>query len=216
MNCFKHHDRAAEYTCEACKEPLCRECKLSLGEHIYCRDCVKSLLREETFEMQRELPQNVNNKAYRSGKSRFWTFLLSCIPGAGYMYLGLMKRGLQAMVTFFGAVFVSDLISMGSIMALILPVLMFYTIFDTQQLVRKINAGEKVKDEELFRVNWLKIEHKWIGYGLIAIGALALLNNTLPLLFDTYVFRAVVGPILIIVVGIYILSRSTRNQKGVD
>ena len=35
-------------------------------------------------------------------RGKFMTFILSCIPGAGQMYLGLFKEGVSLMLLFIG------------------------------------------------------------------------------------------------------------------
>ena len=37
-------------------------------------------------------------------KNRFFTFIFSCCPGAGEMYLGLYRHGIGLMGLFFGAI----------------------------------------------------------------------------------------------------------------
>lgn len=79
-------------------------------------------------------------------KSRGAAFILSLIPGGGYMYLGLMNRGLQAMLIFFGTIFLSNLLNMGILAGMIIPILMLYTIFDTQQLWTELTQKGSVTD----------------------------------------------------------------------
>ena len=44
-------------------------------------------------------------------KSGFLTFCFACLPGAGEMYLGYMKRGLSVMIAFWGLIFVASLLN---------------------------------------------------------------------------------------------------------
>lgn len=62
-------------------------------------------------------------------KSKFLNFCFSCLPGAGQMYQGFMKRGVSIMALFFGML---ALISYFGIDELIfcLPVIWFYGFFD--------------------------------------------------------------------------------------
>lgn len=65
-------------------------------------------------------------------KSRLFSLLCACWPGAGEMYLGLMNRGLAIMLLFWGIVAVGVL---GfSVIIFILPVIWFYSFFDTLTL----------------------------------------------------------------------------------
>ncbi len=43
MNCYIHPDREAEWTCSACGQPICPECKVSLQGKVYCNPCVEKM-----------------------------------------------------------------------------------------------------------------------------------------------------------------------------
>lgn len=72
-------------------------------------------------------------------KAKGIAFILSLVPGGGYMYFGLMNRGLQTLLIFFGAIFLSSILQLGVIAGMVIPVLMLYTIFDTQQVLSELN-----------------------------------------------------------------------------
>ena len=55
-------------------------------------------------------------------KSGFLTFCFACLPGAGEMYLGYMKRGLSVMIAFWGLIFVASLLNMG-ILGILAPII---------------------------------------------------------------------------------------------
>lgn len=82
--------------------------------------------------------------------------LLSFIPGLGHYQLGLMHRGLTAMVSFFG---VAVLVFFITIMThnegfaaflLALPVLWFYTMFDALKQQGHKQAGLELVDRSIF------------------------------------------------------------------
>ena len=60
--------------------------------------------------------------------------LFSIVPGAGHMYLGLMKRGASIMAAFFASIaataFFSNLGLFGYVFGLLIPVLWFMSFFD--------------------------------------------------------------------------------------
>jgi len=60
--------------------------------------------------------------------------LFSLIPGAGHMYLGLMKRGASIMAAFFASIaaaaFFSSLELFGYVFGLLIPVIWFVAFFD--------------------------------------------------------------------------------------
>ena len=127
---------------------------------------------------------------------------------------GLSDNNPENMLLFFGSIFVSSFINFEQIMALVVPVVMFYSIFDTQQLVKKMNSGEQIGDRPLFDLKAITFNQSWIGYGLIVIGLLALLNGVLPRYLPILGFiRSIMPSILIIGTGLLILYRSTRKES---
>jgi len=115
---------------------------------------------------------------------------LSTIPGAGHMYLGLLKQGAQLMTAFFLVMFVTDWLQM-SLLAFILPVLWFYSLFDAYHLLEEETDGLQPDESPLF--DWFKSHPAWIGWGLIILGGLVIVQR-------------VVAPIMIT-----LLSAQTRN-----
>ena len=147
-------------------------------------------------------------------KSGFLTFCFACLPGAGEMYLGYMKRGLSVMIAFWGLIFVASLLNMG-ILGILAPIIWAYSFFDTFNL--RAQTPEQVAanpdaylfglvgsemcirdspDAYLFDVesiagsNWKNVvarRHNLFGGLLIFLGAYILYNTFLrPLLWDLY------------------------------
>ncbi|MCY6485450.1 hypothetical protein OW763_14040 [Clostridium aestuarii] len=83
-------------------------------------------------------------------RSRFLTFVTACIPGIGYMYLGLMKKGIQACVIFFLLEDILSIIGLGGIGNLIQFILWFYLFFDTYNIAHRMDNGEIVMDSDFF------------------------------------------------------------------
>jgi putative Mn2+ efflux pump MntP len=83
-------------------------------------------------------------------KSGFLTFCFSLLPGAGEMYLGLMKQGLSIMSVFFFVVSLSAWLEVG-VLLFILPVIWFYSFFHVHNL-RSLPDHEfyAIQDEYLF------------------------------------------------------------------
>ena len=71
-------------------------------------------------------------------KSRFFSLLCAVIPGAGPMYLGLMKRGASQMLLFCVDILLSIIIAP---MLVFLPVIWFYSFFETLNL-RNMTVGQ--------------------------------------------------------------------------
>lgn len=110
-------------------------------------------------------------------KNAFLTFIFACIPGAGQMYYGYMKRGLS-LITFFCLFIMAgtlvDALVVGSI------IVWMYSFFDTYDLIRHLAAGDPKEDALLLPANWDDIKamlpqhNKLLGWGLIALGIWAL------------------------------------------
>lgn len=200
MKCVHHPEVEAEALCAICNTAVCQECCVNLKDREYCRPC----LEEKVEKLNYDLNKNVN---------MFWAFVLSLIPGVGYMYLGLMNRGLQAMIIFFGSIFLAAMTHLDALLSFVLPVVLFYSIFDTLQLARQLREGLHVTDKPLFNLgqnyNW----QSYLGYALVGLGVLALLNNLLPYIFDYGIVHRLISPILIIAIGILILYKSLGRGK---
>ena len=110
-------------------------------------------------------------------KNAFLTFIFACIPGAGQMYYGYMKRGLS-MITFFCLFIMAgtlvDVLVVGSV------IVWMYSFFDTYDLIRHMAAGEPKEDSLLVLGNYEEIKklvpqhNRLIGWGLVGFGVWAL------------------------------------------
>jgi hypothetical protein len=114
-------------------------------------------------------------------KSKIIAILLSVFPGAGHMYLGLQRRGLQLMAAFLFAIYIMDVLRL-SIFLFLIPILWFYSLFDAMQLVSRQQKDEELKDIPV--VNWLFSHQKWLGFGLLALGVYYLFDRMLLRLLD--------------------------------
>ncbi len=199
MKCVNHPEAEAEALCTNCHKPLCPECGITLRDREYCRPCLEE--KVAGAEVRYTALDN---------KSRLLAFLFSLIPGAGYMYLGLMNRGLQTLIIFFGTIFVQELTNID-IVALVIPVVMFYSIFDTLQIVRKMRQGLVTEDKVLVNLGEYPNWQSYTGYGLVGLGVLALINNYVPYLLNHGVMERLISPLLIIAVGAFILYRNLRG-----
>jgi hypothetical protein len=48
MTCYYHPDREAVGMCVSCGKPVCVECKVMLGEKIYCNPCADKMFASRT------------------------------------------------------------------------------------------------------------------------------------------------------------------------
>ena len=113
----------------------------------------------------------------------------SAIPGAGHMYLGLIKQGAQLMAGFFLILLVSNWLHLN-ILAFVIPVIWFYSVFDIYHL---LEDEEEVQLESSTLFDWFSTHPSWLGWGLIALGLLVIIQR-------------IAGPALA-----YLLSDSIRN-----
>ncbi|MFD3158511.1 hypothetical protein ACFIJ5_16920 [Haloimpatiens sp. FM7330] len=92
-------------------------------------------------------------------RSGFLTFLAALIPGVGYMYLGLLNMGIQALLIFLliGPLF--SLIGLGALAGIFKFALWLYTFFDTFNIAHKIDRGENINDCELFFRRYNGFQH---------------------------------------------------------
>ncbi len=201
MKCANHPETDAEALCAVCQAPICRDCGFNLNGKFYCCRCLEAGVAGV---------RGVNNR-----RGAFSVLALSLLPGAGYMYLGLMNRGLQAMVLFFGSIFLASVVNLGALIGLVVPVLVFYSIFDSLQLASRMNEGLFIEDRPYIDIgnpNWQNI----LGYILIGLGALALLYNILPYtIIPGWIVSRLIPPLIIIAIGAYLLYRSLgRSVSG--
>ena len=119
-------------------------------------------------------------------------------PGANYMLMGLIKRGLAAMCGFFLIIYMivsASAVPVIVLLALSLPVYSLTCVFDGFNIRRRINAGEHVEDgisdildgilrnKKLMLVIFvvIAINFAWriLGIGLVIISHL--INFAIPL-----------------------------------
>ena len=119
-------------------------------------------------------------------KSSFWTFVFSLFPGAGHMYLGLMKKGASLMLLFCLTIALSGFLNL-SFLLILLPVIWFYSFFDAMNL-RNVPYEERMAREDhflfdmdgLLNKDWkvvLKRRHLLVGIICIFFGAWILFQN---------------------------------------
>lgn len=127
-------------------------------------------------------------------KNAFLTFIFACIPGAGQMYYGYMKRGLS-MITFFCLFIMAgtlvDVLVVGSV------IVWMYSFFDTFNLRAQFIAGTAPADDYLVHFNtkdarltlFFRDSHKLLGWGLIALGGLVAYENVIMRVFGDVMWR---------------------------
>ncbi|MGH4125967.1 MAG: hypothetical protein ACREV6_23930 [Clostridium sp.] len=173
-------------------------------------------------------------------RSSFLTFMSSLVPGLGYMYLGLMKKGIQAMVIFFLIEPLFNFIGLGGLARIIIIPLWFYLCFDTFNIAHRLDRGENVRDSDFIFNQYHNSNNSEtfnnsenssnsknlnddiiknmkgkggliVGYGLVIIGFLSIINKLFPDNTIYYFIRHSIGayfvPVLFVFVGVYLLVK---------
>lgn len=172
-------------------------------------------------------------------KNGILTLLFACIPGAGQMYQGYMKRGLSLITMFCLFIILGSTTGLDALVVGCIVVYM-YSFFDTLNLRAQLAAEKAPEDDYLVHFNWYDARmtqfmgesHKLVGWGLIALGAIVFYNNIIMRVLgdamwrwgqDNPVFRAIylmldalpqiVVCVALIVCGMW-LVRGPKNKKG--
>lgn len=118
-----------------------------------------------------------------SKRSRFFTFILSLLPGTAHMYMGFMKMGISLMGMFVLSISVAGMLNIG-VLSLVSVLIWFYSFFHAHNLA---NVNDEIfaetEDKFLFGIdtfNRNKISdekyRKYLGIGLIVFGIIMLWN----------------------------------------
>lgn len=150
-------------------------------------------------------------------KSKATTFFLSFVPGVGHYYLGLMNRGLQFNLLFFGLILIAVITEIGPL-AVFFPVIWFYALFDAQQAVTVLHDGGQVEDKPLIPWTRLPMPRGYMtGVIFIVIGLVMFLFNNNFVSFDRYIsyqdLLKVLIPLFIISFGVYLVVMAARNKR---
>lgn len=163
-----------------------------------------------------------------NNRNGFVTFITACIPGVGYMYHGLIKKGVQVLFLYLLIGPILSFVGLGFLSHLIKICIWFYTFFDTFAVSKKINRGEYVPDSEFIFKNYVNIDSStesnfpwnekinkqgWIilGSALIVLGILSIFNQ---IFIDSDIYKYIRSyasqyfiPIVFIVIGFWILFK---------
>jgi hypothetical protein len=208
MNCAYHADRLVQGVCSTCGRPVCEECLVNLNGNVYCRPCLEARVGRPGRDIR--------------GGARF---ILSIVPGLGHLYMGLFQRGFQFLVgTVLGAFIIGMLFA--PMIGFWIPGMIFFSIFDAREVHLRIAQGLEVEDKGIvdtrtWRFDW---NNRYVGYALVAIGALALYNSlvedALRVFLDPNVYyqvaraiRGVTMGVLAIGAGLWLLRRNLGDSS---
>ena len=164
--------------------------------------------------------------------NRWVAGLLSIIPGAGHMYLGLLGKGFSLMGIYFTLVFVVILYSSSTAMywmtAYLVPTIsvlfLSYAVFDALAIAEARRAGRerKADDDPVMSAVWERVllNRRTFGWVLLSaggIGLLALVARPLDALVRERLgidlpIMSLVMPALLLAVGASLLRKGRRGS----
>ena len=166
-------------------------------------------------------------------KNRFLTFCFSLLPGAGEMYMGFMRMGVNLMIAFFLMIFIPSVLMLEGLI-LFAVVIWFYGFFHANHLASLSDEEfAQTDDAYLFEMDalvggkdFVQKYHKWIAGGLIFAGICLLWNTVTDLMYvrfpavyemmrmvGNYVPRLLIA-IVIIVIGIHMIKGKKKQLAG--
>lgn len=140
-------------------------------------DAIQQLNRKQRGEelVDQTILEDFESRREKGKKSKAIATFLSIFPGAGHLYLGMQRRGIQLMAAFLFSIYILDVLRLGIFLFLI-PIIWFYSFFDGLQ------GASKYGDEELDDtpiISYLINHQKWLGIGLVLLGLYYLTTNIL-------------------------------------
>ena len=148
MYCKLHPDITTNERCEDCGVPVCEKCSISLGGKNLCPKCAINFA---------DKPKKARKRHHVYWGLLFIFSVIIPVPGLGYMYMGLIKRGILTMISIallfaLGGVLAGSYYSgfplfVGVTITLIACIIALAVIFDGFRIRRLINDGETVEDD---------------------------------------------------------------------
>ncbi|RDW18985.1 hypothetical protein [Oceanobacillus chungangensis] len=190
-------------------------------------DAMQQLSKKQAGEelIDRSIMEEFEMRQDDGKKSKTLAILLSIFPGAGHLYLGLQRRGIQLMAAFLFSIYVLDVLRL-SIFLFLIPIIWFYSFFDGLQKASKYGKEEI---EDLPVISYFINHQKWVGIGLVLLGLYylfadmvipaitpvveRLLNFNVQYWFYSY-FQTTVVCLLLIGGGIKLIAGNKRKREG--
>ncbi|GIO36770.1 hypothetical protein J41TS12_16310 [Paenibacillus antibioticophila] len=190
---------------------------------LYCMfDAAQLIHRKQAGEplMDRSLLDEWESGRIEGRRSKVLATLLSAFPGAGQMYLGLQKRGLQMMILFIGSFYLIDVLRIPAFLFL-LPVIWCFSFFDGLQQTSRYGI---LPMEDIPLVRGRGMSQHWLGVILVLLGVyyvgtefiVPMIDRILPDLHIQYVLSQYLRPVLIAVMliggGIMLMNRTRTGR----
>ncbi|MBA1335285.1 MAG: hypothetical protein HPY66_0907 [Firmicutes bacterium] len=147
---------------------------------------------ELVYHGEEQIGKDYSGDDMKVQNKKILTCLFSVVPGAGHMYLGYQKQGLELMTLFFFSFFFIDWLRISFFMFTI-PVIWFYSMFDA---LGKVSREETMEDDkyQVSLFDFIKDNSsgitgsKVLGFGLVGIGLLLIFDRIISPLI-TYQVR---------------------------
>jgi hypothetical protein len=227
MKCANHPKIEAQGSCTRCARPFCGTCAVDLEGRLWCKECL-------VHELTRAGAGQVH-----PGWRKLAAGLLSIIPGAGHMFLGLIGKGFALMglllVSVFLVLLYSDATGMYWMTAYLVPSLgvlfLCYAVFDAMAIAdaRRASAGRaaaesaaSTTDDPTMKAIWERVllNPRTIGWVVLVggvIGVLRLFSEpfgrwTSDILSVSVPITGLVIPIVLLILGILLLRRGRKGS----
>jgi hypothetical protein len=222
MNCAVHQETPAVAYCRTCGKALCAACKRDVRGVIYCENCLAERLQDVMPPAGAPgampsgsgptgpvmvVPSSGPNPALAAILAAFFPF------GVGAVYCAQYAKGLAHMLIFallvWGASSGGD--AQSTLFGFGIAFFYFYQIVDAYRSAKALQVGQPAPDpfglgEVLGSGANMKISNVPTGaLVLIALGVLFLLGNLG--MFRFHVFGAVIVPLLLIGLGVWMFAR---------
>ncbi|HYW84418.1 MAG TPA: hypothetical protein VFB30_14250 [Spirochaetia bacterium] len=219
MTCINHPKMEAAADCAECGRPFCAACIVELDQRSWCRDCLSRIV-SRTGAGARVHP----------GWRKLAAALLSIVPGAGHMFLGLIGKGFALMGLLISSIFLvilySDATGMYWMTAYLIPALcvlfLCYAVFDSMAISDARRSGRELPaiGDETMKAVWEKVlmNRRTGGWVLVIAGIVGILRIfsepltiwTRTVLAINFPVMGLVIPVILLVLGILLLQRGRK------
>ncbi|SDY31992.1 hypothetical protein SAMN05421736_101947 [Evansella caseinilytica] len=138
-------------------------------------DAIQHLNKKQRGEPleDRSIFEDFEKRREEGYKSKLLATLLAVFPGAGHLYLGYQRRGVQLMAAFLFSLYILDVMRLGLFMFFI-PIIWFYSFFDGLQKASRYGE-EPLNDQPI--IAYFINQQKWVGIALIALGGYYMIDS---------------------------------------
>ncbi|MGA2614144.1 MAG: LIM domain-containing protein [Spirochaetia bacterium] len=219
MKCSTHPRAESIASCARCGRPFCGECVVEVDERMWCRECLKAILAPPTA-------------GAHPGWVKLVAALLSLLPGAGHMFLGMIGKGFALMSLLIASVFLvilySDATGMYWMTAYLVPSLsvlfLSYAVFDAMAIcdARKGGRARPETDDETMKAVWERVllnrrTGGWILLVAGIVGVLHIFSEPLNRMAADWLHVSVpitglVIPVILLLIGILLLQKSRKGS----